>query len=286
MKIVGKELASEVYEEIQKKLLKLTKKKIVPKLVIVKSMNIDAVNNYIGQKVKKGEKVGVSVRVLTFEDGDFKNREKIKKTIAQINKSKTIHGIIFQKPSHKQIDEDMEHFISLEKDVDGFLIGSSHKPPVYRGVVKVLGAIFKTSGRKLISSLKKKKIVLVGKGKTGGGTIILGLKQDGFDIDTLKIIDSKSTEKEKAKYIRRADIIISAVGKQNPVDFHAFSKKAILIDIGVHFNENNKIQGDFNEDDIKNRVAYYTTTPGGLGVLTVAYLLDNTINSAIATINN
>lgn len=286
MKISGKELAEEVYEDIQKKLMLLKRKKIVPKLIIVKSSNIDAVNNYIGQKIKKGEKIGIKVEVVELSRHECEDKKQIKEKILQINKSSKNHGIIFQKPSHVQINEEMESLINTNKDVDGFLEGSSHKPPVYRGVIKVLGAIFKMSGRKLISHLKKKKIVLIGKGKTGGGTVISGLKQDRFDIDMLKIIDSKSNIKEKTKYIRRANIIISAVGKQNPVDFHLFSKKTILIDIGVHFDEQNKIKGDFNEEDIVNCVNYYTTTPGGIGALTVAYLMDNVVNAALNTIIN
>ena len=61
---------------------------------------------------------------------------------------------------------------------------------------------------------------------------------------------------------------------------------SILIDIGVHFDERNKIKGDFNEEDIQDKVAHYTTTPGGIGALTVAYLMDNVVNAAIHTIIN
>lgn len=286
MKISGKELAHEVYEDIQKKLIFLTEKNIVPHLIIVKSSNIDAVNNYIGQKIKKGEKVGVKVEVVELDNNDCKHKEQIKEKIIQTNKSLKNHGIIFQKPGHLCIDEEVESLVDTDKDVDGFLKHSSHKPPVYMGVIKVLGSIFRLSGKKLISFLKKKNIVLIGKGKTGGGTIISGLKQDKFDIDMLKIIDSKSNAKERIKYIRRADIIISAVGKQNPVDFHLFSKKTTLIDIGVHFDSNNKIKGDFNEEDIKGRVSNYTTTPGGIGALTVAYLMNNVVNAAWRTVKN
>lgn len=284
MKIIGKVLAVDVYREIQKKILFLESKKMIPCLVIIKSMDSDAVNNYIYQKVKKGREIGVTVEVLELKTEDFKNVKKLKTTVCNINALPTVHGIIFQKPGNKQIDEKMEKCVDLHKDVDGFLYGSSHKPPVYRGVIKVLESLFNLSGSELISYLKKKKIVLIGKGKTGGGTIISGLTQDGFNMDTLGIIDSKSDIKEITKLIQMADIIISAVGKSNPVDFHLFSKKVILIDIGVHFDDMNKIKGDFDEDDIKEKVSYYTTTPGGIGALTVAYLMDNTVNSAIKSL--
>jgi len=286
MKISGKELALEVYEDIQKKIAILEGKKIIPKLIIVKSSNIDAVNNYIGQKVKKGEKIGIKVEVFELNGNDCIDKEQIKKEVIQMNKSSKNHGIIFQKPSHACINEEMESLISSNKDVDGFLDSSVHKPPVYRGVIKVLEKAFDLKGKKLTTYLKTKKITLIGKGKTGGQTIISGLKKDGYNMDSLTIIDSKTPIDKKKEYISRADIVISAVGKQNPVDFQFFSKNIILIDIGVHFDEQNKIKGDFDEKDIKERVNYYTTTPGGIGAMTVAYLMDNVVNAAINSIKN
>jgi methylenetetrahydrofolate dehydrogenase (NADP+)/methenyltetrahydrofolate cyclohydrolase len=281
MKIIGRDLAREVYEEINTKLVACKNKKITPHLVIVKSLNIDAVNNYIHQKVKRGKKIGVEVEVLDMGSADCKDSGLLTKKIEKLNKSKKIHGIIFQKPSHVNVNDNLEKCISPQKDVDGFLTDSFHLPPVYRGVIKVLSSVFQLAGKKLITLLATKNIVLIGKGKTGGRTIISGLMHDGYDLRLLTVIDSKTTEKEKGKIIRKADIIISAVGKLNPVDFHLFPKRAILVDIGVHFSDENKIQGDFCEDDIKEKVAYYTTTPGGLGALTVAYLMDNTVNSAL-----
>ncbi|PIX68585.1 hypothetical protein COZ40_02505 [Candidatus Roizmanbacteria bacterium CG_4_10_14_3_um_filter_39_13] len=286
MKISGKELASEVYQDVQKKLLMLHQKKVVPQLVIVKSSNIDAVNNYISQKIKKGEKVGIEVKVVDMNERDCENRKLIQKKIIGLNKSANIHGIIFQKPSNSQIDEAIEELIDTQKDVDGFLENSFHKPPVYRGVIKVLEKIFNLEGDEFIAYLKTKKVVLIGKGKTGGQTIISGLKTEGFNREQLTIIDSKTSEVKKKEYLINADIIISAVGKLNPVDLNLFSKESILIDIGVHFDERNKIRGDFNEEDIQDRVGYYTTTPGGIGALTVAYLMDNVVNAAIHTIIN
>ena len=280
MKISGSELAEEVYGDIQKKLLELKKRKIVPKLVIIKSSNITAVNNYIGQKIKKGKMVGIDVEVLDLDDNKCKCRNKVRNKIIQVNKSSKNHGIILQKPSNVQIDEEMESLINIYKDVDGFSEKTPFKPPVYRGVIKVLEKIYGVKNKKLISLLKTKKIILVGKGKTGGQTVISGLKKDHFDIQKLKIIDSKTSVSKKAKYLENADIVISAVGKSNPVNFRQFSKKTILIDIGVHFDKQNKIKGYFDEEDLMDRVNYYTTTPGGIGALTVAYLMHNVVEAA------
>jgi len=284
MKISGKELTNYIYLDIQKKLNILKNNNIIPKLIIIKSSNLASVNNYIGQKIKIGQKVGIKVEVINLNENECSDRKQIEDKIIAINKTSENHGIIFQKPSNVQIDEAMEKLIGIDKDVDGFLENSLHKPPVYRGVLKVLEKIYGARDNILILLLKKKKIVLLGKGKTGGQTIISGLKKDKYDMKLLHIIDTKTIEVKKKKYVTEADIILSAVGKNNPVDYLLFSKNSILIDIGVHFDSVNKIKGDFNEEDVKKRVEYYTTTPGGIGAMTVAFLMDNVVNSAMNTL--
>ena len=121
------------------------------------------------------------MKVVDMNERDCENRKLIQKKIIGLNKSANIHGIIFQKPSNSQIDEAIEELIDTQKDVDGFLENSFHKPPVYRGVIKVLEKIFNLEGDEFIAYLKTKKVVLIRKGKTGGQTIISGLKTEGFN---------------------------------------------------------------------------------------------------------
>ena len=94
MKISGKELAHEVYEDILKKLVLLKEKNIIPRLIIVKSSNIEAVNHYIDQNIKKGKKLGIQVEVFDLNEDDCVNKNKIKEKIIQMNKSFRNHGII------------------------------------------------------------------------------------------------------------------------------------------------------------------------------------------------
>ena len=281
MKISGKEIGAEIYDEVYKKYTILRKNKIVPHLMIIKSCDSSAIDNYIGQKITKAKKIGVQVEVLELTNADFKDLNLVYKKISDINTSPKLHGIIFQKPSNTLVNDNMEKLIDPKKDVDGFLQNTFYKPPVYRGVIRVLEKIYSKKSAILISYLSTKKITLLGKGKTGGQTIITGLQKDGFKMSHLQVIDSKTSIGEIHTLISKAHIIISAVGKKNPVDYTLFPKKAILIDIGVHFDKQNKIKGDFDEADIKDRVDFYTTTPGGIGATTVAYLMDNVINSAI-----
>lgn len=295
MKISGKQLAERVYVGIQQKISRLKNESIHPQLVIVKSGNVASVNNYVKQKIQKGEKIGIKVKLLTWDDSILVDNKALKQMILLMNQSKAVHGLIFQKPGDERIDETIENLIDPLKDVDGFLPNSRHEPPTFRGVKLVLQQIFKRSLprnqnvqelRGLLNSLRKKQIVIVGKGKTGGGPIINGLLKNKVPKKNIKVIDSKTSVNDRRSMTETADIVVSAVGKADPVDYHFFSKKTILIDIGVHFDKDNKIKGDFDEEDIKDRVGYYTTTPGGIGALTVAFLMDNVVNAALKTIKN
>ncbi|MDO8609742.1 MAG: bifunctional 5,10-methylenetetrahydrofolate dehydrogenase/5,10-methenyltetrahydrofolate cyclohydrolase [bacterium] len=278
MKISGTLLAKELFKEIQKKVEKLKKNEIVPRLIIVKSCDTEAVNKYVSSKIKKGKEMGIDVQIIEFSEQILSDRKQLVQSINRLNKSQNIHGIIFQKPGDDRIDESLEKYIAPIKDVDGFLSNTKHEPPTYRGVKLVFSQIY---GKKLFNELKKKQFVIIGKGKTGGKPIIDGLLKDKINTKNIKIIDSKTSISNKNNFIKNADIIISAVGMQNPVDVRLFSKEKILIDIGVHFDNNNKIMPDFDEKDIQERVGYYTTTPGGIGALTVAFLMDNVVNSAL-----
>ncbi len=278
MKISGKQLAGKIYEHISRNILELNKKDIAPKLIIVKSIHTDAVNNYIRQKVEKGRALGINVEVFVPSNDLLNSQARCVQLINQLYTSESVHGVIFQKPGDERINKNMEEIIGPIKDVDGFLGTSIHEPPTYRGVKLILREIFSATFKEKFHTLR---IVLIGKGKTGGAPIISGLLHDKVDKRNIAIIDSKTKESERKAWISKADVIISAVGKLNPVDYGLFSNKQILIDIGIHFDEANKIKGDFDEETIKDRVAYYTTTPGGLGPLTVAFLMDNVVNSAL-----
>ena len=282
MKISGRIIAKELYEELYSDVVALAKKNIIPHLVIIKSVDIEAVNNYIGQKIKKGEQSGVKVTVIDISH-DTLDINKVKNQISKLNADPSIHGIIFQKPSAPIIDETFDELIDPIKDVDGFRSDSIHLGPVYLGVRKVLERIFVSEGHiPVIGYLKTLDIVIIGKGKTGGKPVISGLKKDDCSDDHIHVIDSQTTEETKERWVKHADVIVSAVGKINPVPVSWLPSACILIDVGVHFNEQNEIQSDFNKDEINDKVAYYTSSPGGIGALTVVYLLKNVVDSALS----
>ncbi|MEI6533643.1 MAG: bifunctional 5,10-methylenetetrahydrofolate dehydrogenase/5,10-methenyltetrahydrofolate cyclohydrolase [Candidatus Roizmanbacteria bacterium] len=279
MKISGRVIAKELYEELYSEVAVLAKKNIIPHLVIIKSVDIEAVNNYIGQKLKKGEKSGIKVTVIDISHDIF-DVANVKNKISKLNADQSVHGIIFQKPSSPIIDDSFDQLIDPIKDVDGFRSDSRYFGPVYLGVRKVFETIYTDTKGDIIEYLKTLNIVIIGKGKTGGKPVINGLKKDGIVEENIHVIDSQTSEEITQLWIQNADVIISAVGKANPVPVSYLRSSSILIDIGIHFNEQNEIQSDFNKDEINDIVAYYTTSPGGIGALTVVYLLKNVVASA------
>ncbi|MBI1863357.1 bifunctional 5,10-methylenetetrahydrofolate dehydrogenase/5,10-methenyltetrahydrofolate cyclohydrolase, partial [Candidatus Microgenomates bacterium] len=272
----GKQFLPLIGERIINKVDVLKAKHVVPVLCIVKSKNADDVNTYISQKVKRGAELGVQVRVVEFAQTVLDDPAALATEVKKMNADPHIHGIIFQKPSHPNVNDAIEYLVDPAKDVDGFLPASPHKPPVYRGVLQILEHIYQKDFPEILPS---KTFVVIGKGKTGGEPVIEGLKKDG--ISTVHVIDSKTTPEEKAKCLKYASIVVSAVGMRNPVDPTLLPEQGILIDFGVHF-ENGKIRPDFAESDIQERLQYYTTTPGGIGPMTPLFLIDNTVDAALS----
>jgi 5,10-methylene-tetrahydrofolate dehydrogenase/methenyl tetrahydrofolate cyclohydrolase len=122
--------------------------------------------------------------------------------------------------------------------------------------------------------LQKQNIVLLGKGATGGGPILNYFKKQNIK---LQLIDSKTKNPEEL--MQQADIIISAVGKQYVVKPHNLKPNVILLSVGIFRDENNKLSGDYDVELVKEVAAFYTPTPGGVGPVNVAKLMENLITA-------
>jgi len=177
-------------------------------------------------------------------------------------------------PEHIEIEKIEEH-ISPIKEVDGFGANSLYPVPVAAAALKMLEKTHHDSmiNQSFIDWLKTKKIVVIGKGETGGETIINLLRKRG--IEPL-VVDSKTENKDGE--IRKGDIVISAVGKKDMVTKTNLKKGAILIGVGI-FSENGKTYGDYDTKEIGNIASYYSPTPGGVGPVNVAMLMENIITA-------
>lgn len=277
MKIDGKQIASEILENLKTRIKKLREKKITPRLAIILVGNNPTSVAYVKQKELKAK--SINIKTFTYSlDSKIRNSELIK-LIDKLNKDNKTHGIIIQRPLPQQINEDeVSKAVDFQKDVDGFHPNSHFQMPLAMAVLKVLEKVYVNTPElesRFVDWLKSKKIVVIGKGETGGKPIIQMFEKMKIP---LTIIDSKIKNPEILT--KKADIIISAVGKENILKPQMIKRGVALIDIGISRGKSAKLMGDYDQDEIKNIASFYTPTPGGVGPINVAMLLKNLVLAA------
>lgn len=293
MKIDGREIAETLYEDLRKRVAKLQKNGILPHLAVLLVGDDPSSKAYVLQKQIKGKHINAEVSVMTF-DKDVTEKTLVEK-IKKFNIDPMTHGIIVQRPLPSQINnETIDNITDPKKDVDGFLPTSRRfKPPVALAVIKIIEEVYSSSdwkesrslgdnssrhgsnNKEFLEWLSQQNIVVLGQGKTGGGPTIRYLQELGYNVT---VIRSKTEHKEELT--KKADIIISAVGKANAVTPQMLKKDVILISIGMHKGDDGKLHGDYDEESISNIASFYTPSPGGVGPVNVAMLLSNLIAAA------
>lgn len=270
MLIDGKQIAAEVLQDLKSRVENLKKRGVFPKLAVVLMGDEKSSAIYVRQKELKAKEIGATVEIFKFDETVTNNE--VETLVKKLNADLKIHGIILQRPTPKQIEiEKLEQLISSNKEVDGFGVNPTYEVPVAQAVLLM---IKKTCGKKeFLNWLGSKNIVVLGKGETAGGPIINLLTRKGF---SPTIIDSKTINKDSL--LQNADIVISAVGKQNIINSSNLKKGAILIGVGMHM-EKGRLCGDYREKEIANIASFYTPTPGGVGPVNVSMLLKNLIEA-------
>ncbi len=287
------------------------------KIASLKSKNLKLTALYVGEDpyqlgyLKKKERVGKSLKVK-FELIHLKKPprfEKFAKILRDAAWSKETTGVIIQQPLPPELQtQTIYNFIPNVKEIEGYAKKSPFYPPIGLAILSILKYIHLTRiysdpekhlNDILISPFVKekymqkiypgeeiktdryffketfggKKIVLVGRGITGGKPIGETLKEFG-----IAFINVNSTTPNPEKFYKTADIIITAVGKKVIKPEH-LKESVILINVGQR-EENGKIKGDYDEEEVKNIASFYTPATGGVGPLNIAYLYKNLIESA------
>lgn len=279
MKIDGKKIAQKILDELNTKVQKLN---VNPHLAIILIGNDPASKTYVKQKILTAEKTGIKTSLFQYPSSI--STKNLLGRLNDLNRLSKIHGVVVQQPLPLHINlKEITEAIDPKKDVDGFHPKSKFQTPIALAVFRILKEVFSSlarshlarlHGEKLKSWLKSKKIVVMGKGKTGGQPVFQAFKKMGINPT---VIDSK-TENPKI-LTKNADIIISAVGKQNIIKPEMLKKGVILISIGLHKGSDGKLHGDYDEEKIKNIASFYTPTPGGVGPVNVAVLLKNLLTA-------
>jgi methylenetetrahydrofolate dehydrogenase (NADP+) / methenyltetrahydrofolate cyclohydrolase len=276
----GTDIAVNLYTELKEKIEKLKEKNIIPHLVVLLVGENPASVAYVTLKQRKAEEIGAKVTILKYKTDV--TTDELAEQIKLFNIDPFVHGILVQRPLPNHIDvSQLEMTTDPQKDIDGFHPDSPFTLPLPLAVMRILEQTFQLQHNKKKQDsddfkkwLQGQNIVLLGKGPTGGGPIIEYLKSLNVEPN---LIDSKTKSPEKL--MKQADIIISAVGKKHTIKPETLKKDVILISVGINRGENKKLHGDYEEDEIKNIASYYTPTPGGVGPVNVAVLMENLITA-------
>lgn len=271
MKIDGKQLAKSVKDELEKTIQNLKKQGITPSLSIITVGDEKTWKLYVNQKIKQGKQLNIRVKILNASD---KNQTQIKNMVDRLNIDKSTNGIIIQRPVRYDIDEkDITDLINPQKDVDAFSKVSKFTSPIIQALEKILQTALNCTQEEIVEKLNDKKIVVIGKGPTGGKPVSEYLTQNKLEHT---VVDSKTNNPEEVT--KTADIIITAVGKK-VINSSNIKPGVGLIGIGIHKSQDGT-KGDYDQNEIKDITSFYTPTPGGVGPLNLAYLFKNVVQAA------
>lgn len=273
--IDGKKIASKKREEIAAEVKKLKEKGIVPGLAVILVGDNSASRTYVSSKQRACQELGM--HSLLIELSETTSELELLNKINELNNDQSIHGILVQLPLPKQINEtNIIEAISPEKDVDGF-----HPINVGR-MMTGQDAFLPCTPYGIMIMLEEseidiagKHVVIVGRSNIVGkpsGQLFLN-KDATVTYCHSKTIDMKS-------YTKSADILVSAVGKANFITKDYVKEGAIVIDVGINRNNEGKLCGDVDFEQVKEISSYITPVPGGVGPMTITMLMYNTLKSA------
>ena len=273
--IDGKKISSQIKEELKEKVSVMKQEGKTICLAVIQVGDDPASSVYVGNKKKACAYIGIES--LSYELPADTTQEKLLALIAELNGRDDVNGILVQLPVPAHIDENaVIRAIDPGKDVDGF-----HPQNVgalcigQRGFVSCTPAgiiqLLKRSG----IDIAGKECVVIGRSNIVGKPMaLLLLRENG----TVTVTHSKT--KDLREVTRRADILIVAVGKPGMITREYVKEGAVVIDVGIHRNENNKLCGDVDYDDVAPVCSAITPVPGGVGPMTIAMLMLNLVESA------
>ena len=272
MIIDGKKEAAILREEIKNEIAELKKKtNKVPGLTVILIGEFAPSQIYVRNKEKNSKEVGINSNVIKYPS-DVSEEEVLNK-IEELNKDKNISGILVQLPLPDQINkEKIINAIDPLKDVDGFNpVNVGNLASGYKAIVPCtpLGCLLLI--KKVEKNLSGKHAVIIGRSNLNGKPMAQLLLKENC---TVTIVHSKT--KNLQNECLKADILVAAVGVPNLVKKDWVKRDAIVIDVGIN-KVNNKIIGDVNFEEIKDKVKAITPVPGGVGPMTIACLLSNTL---------
>lgn len=274
MIIDGKKISTEIKDELKEQVAQLKAEGVEVTLAVVKVGEDPASAVYVRNKEKACEYIGINSKKIEMPEET--TEEELLKLVDNLNTDPAINGILVQLPLPKHIDEN-KILLAIDpmKDVDGFhpvnvgkmVIGEeSFLPCTPAGIIEMI----KRSGL----DIEGKECVIIGRSNIVGKPMaILMLRENA----TVTVTHSRT--KDLPEVCKRADIIVAALGKAKFVTKDFVKEGAIIIDVGMDRDEDGKLCGDVDFDEVKDIASAITPVPGGVGPMTVTMLLVNCLRS-------
>ncbi|NLL32236.1 MAG: bifunctional methylenetetrahydrofolate dehydrogenase/methenyltetrahydrofolate cyclohydrolase [Enterococcus cecorum] len=271
----GKELAQKLQQEMTQEVTELKKKGLQPGLAVILVGEDPASQVYVRNKERAANNIGMYSVVYRLPE-TTSEADLIAK-IEELNHDDKVHGILVQLPLPKHINEDLVlDTIDPAKDVDGFHpmnLGNlfAGKPTMIPCTPAGIMELIKLSGMDLAG----KNAVIIGRSNIVGKPMAHLLLQANA---TVTICHSKT--KDLPKVAKQADVLVVAIGRANFVTADFVKEGAVVIDVGINRDENNKLTGDVKFDEVAPLTSYITPVPGGVGPMTITMLMRQTIDAA------
>lgn len=272
--IDGKAISKQIKDELKEQVAAMKARGTEITLAVIQVGKDPASTVYVGNKKKACEYIGI--RSLAYELPENTPEEKLLSLVRELNERRDVNGILVQLPLPAQIrEEKILDAISPLKDVDGFhpqnvgalCIG---KPGFVSCTPAGIIQLLKRSG----IEIEGKECVVVGRSNIVGKPMaLLLLRENG----TVTLAHSKT--RDLKEITGRADILVAAVGRPRMITADYVKEGAVVIDVGIHRNEDNRLCGDVDFESVEPKCSAITPVPGGVGPMTIAMLMHNCVES-------
>lgn len=270
----GKALSTEIKAKVAKRAAELEKQGKDVRLGVIMVGDDPASQIYVRNKQNACDKVGFCSRTIILSKDA--SQEALERTIEEMNEDDAIHGILVQLPLPPHLDEKKAlALISPGKDVDGFHVVNAGmlftgQKQVVPCTPKGIMAMLKRTG----IDLNGKEAVVIGRSDIVGKPVAMLLLEQNC---TVTICHSRTAQLKE--HTRRADILVAAVGKPGFVTADMVKPGAVVVDVGIN-RVDGKVVGDVAFDEVKEVASWITPVPGGVGPMTIAMLMENTLEAA------
>ncbi len=270
--IDGKAISAQIKDEVRDRVAALKADGREVCLAVIQVGTDPASTVYVGNKKKACEYCGI--RSESYELPEETSEDELIDLINRLNADEKVNGILVQLPLPKHINEDRVIMsIDTAKDVDGFSVNSvgalcigrkGYRSCTPAGIIELL--------KRSNIEIEGKECVVIGRSNIVGKPMALMMLQENA---TVTITHSRTVDLPSVT--RRADILIVAVGKPRMITSEYVKEGAVVIDVGIHRDENNKLCGDVDFADVADKCSYITPVPGGVGPMTIAMLMHNCV---------